>query len=308
MGTNARSRIQSDSAEYIFLQDRKSPTESKVSPPVLSCNGGGPGYTVRRMRPLVKASVATAVLSALAWWGDRGIPTRSLTRALKPSTESIESGLSTLCPPGTLPDHAGCVPLPAMAQETDSDRQKAPEHVGLLPDRTKALGAYELPVKAVDGTAVLTRGYEPQRPGTRQADCGNGQGPHLGLDLGTGPDAQVTSVALEGQDGQAEVVFVGELVGTTVVTMHRVKRQGQEVRVLVIYGQLGATEPSCVVGQSIATGSVVGRAKGEGASALHLETREVRASASQLELGSLKLLEGQVSIATDPRNVLAMKR
>ena len=56
-------------------------------------------------------------------------------------------------------------------------------------------------------------------------------------------------VPLEHQEGDAEVVFVGPLFGTTVITRHTVREGGQLRDYLLLFGHLDAPAPGLAAGR-----------------------------------------------------------
>ena len=114
-------------------------------------------------------------------------------------------------------------------------------------------------------------------------------------------------VALEAQQGAAEVLFVGELFGTTVATSHTV-REGDRLRQYVaLYGHL--ERAAITPGAKLEAGDVLGAAGDSGSPGivhLHFEIRQVRENVS---LGDVardprRLVNAAVSVACDPRNVV----
>jgi hypothetical protein len=117
----------------------------------------------------------------------------------------------------------------------------------------------------------------------------------------------VKVVTLDGQDGKAEVVALGDLFGKTAITLHHVGEGSHQRQYLVFYGRLDAFGPGIATDKTLDGGEVVGFAGDSGTPGqvhLHLEIRQVREDLDvhPLEIGRLD--DQSVSIPTDVRNVL----
>lgn len=133
---------------------------------------------------------------------------------------------------------------------------------------------------------------------------------HGGIDLAARRGTEVRVVALEHQQGEADVLFVGPLIGNTVVTRHSVRESGILREYLVFYGHLQAPASGLIRGASVAEGSVigfVGDSDSPGAVHLHLEIRQVRANVDSQALAKGELLLNARTVACDPRNVLPLQ-
>jgi murein DD-endopeptidase MepM/ murein hydrolase activator NlpD len=116
--------------------------------------------------------------------------------------------------------------------------------------------------------------------------------------------------ALEHQEGEAEVVFAGQLFGTTVATSHTVREGGRLRQYVVLFGHLerAIATPGAKPARGETLG-LVGDTGSPGLVHLHLEVRQVR---EQIELGEVasdgrRLVDPAVTVATDPRNVLVLR-
>jgi murein DD-endopeptidase MepM/ murein hydrolase activator NlpD len=119
----------------------------------------------------------------------------------------------------------------------------------------------------------------------------------------------VRLVALEHQQGDADVLFVGPLIGNTVVTRHSVRESGVLREYLVFYGHLQAPASGLIRGVTVAEGTVlgfVGDSDSPGVLHLQLEIRQVRANVDSQALAKGELLLNARTVACDPRNVLPL--
>jgi len=238
-----------------------------------------------------------------------------------------------VCPPRFLPVEGAargplsCLPLPspgrplrgARAERLASEPLRAEpvrwglqsESIPRLPGRPDRYELYELPVESAGlvspasptdlGGDDLARWLRPDR---------RPSGELAGLRIETSPDAPVSLPDLEGQQGAAEVVLVGQMVGVTVATRHRVEQSAGLRDYLLLFGDLSRPGPEIVSGASIGPGAVVGYAGDRGgtdAPHLYLEVRQLRLGA---RLGSSRLVDlvrPTTSIPCDPRNVLRLR-
>jgi murein DD-endopeptidase MepM/ murein hydrolase activator NlpD len=118
-------------------------------------------------------------------------------------------------------------------------------------------------------------------------------------------------VALEHQEGDAEVVYAGALYGTTVVTRHALREGGRVRDYILLLAHLDAISPGITPGVTVREGQVVGTVGDSGSPRivhLHLETRRVREGVdlSKIPAGAPMIAES-VSVVCDPRNVLPLK-
>jgi hypothetical protein len=237
---------------------------------------------------------------------------------------------ATACPAGTLPDGEICVHLPgaddvdgaedALATENAhrerSGRWTVYEQIPRLPDRPASYDAYVYPVPpGLPGGHSVVSGYDldraddSQRRGRTLHAVGHG-----GVDL---PDPRGTPaklVPLEHQVGDADVLYVGRLFGTTVVTRHTLREGGRLRDYVLLFGHLDAPGPGLVAGRPIREGELVGFVGDTGSPELihlHLEARRVREGldiATRVRTrGGGAILEGDATVVCDPRNVLPLK-
>ncbi len=233
---------------------------------------------------------------------------------------------TSACPAGTFPDGEACVHLPTADDESldapvaenahrdRSGRWAIYDQIPRRPERPADYDAYRYPIPpGLPGGHFVVSGYdldrpdETQRRGARIHAVGHG-----GVDLPQKKGTPVTLVALEHQEGDAEVLFTGPLFGTTVLTRHTVREAGQLRDYLVLFGHLDAVAPGLTAGAHVKEGDLLGYVGDTGSPELvhlHLEVRRVRDGVDPRSAGvGGALLDGHVSIVCDPRNVLPLQR
>ncbi len=267
------------------------------------------------LRTLVPALGLVAFLAAGA---GAALPPRGLTLVVHSATEAPP--LLAPCPPGLLPDGDSCVRLPEEnegAPEAESASNAHHDLHGLWvvydqiprrPDRPEDYGAYRYPVPYRPGSVVS--GYDLDQPGRaataspRRRSTGHGA-----IDLAAPKGTPVRLVALEHQEGDAEVVYVGPLCGTTVVTRHSLREGSALHDYLVLYGHLDAPALGLVdhVGATVRDGDTLGFVGDTGSPGLvhlHLEARRVRDGVDAARVRAATLVDGATSVVCDPRNLL----
>jgi murein DD-endopeptidase MepM/ murein hydrolase activator NlpD len=241
---------------------------------------------------------------------------------------SINRGSINACPPGTLLDGDVCVHLPGdpesgedvlaaeNAHRERTGRWTVYEQIPRRPDRPASYDSYRYPVPAgLPGGHFVVSGYDLDRPDDSQR---RGRSLHAvghgGVDLPDPRGTPVTLVALEHQVGDADVVFVGHLFGTTVATRHTVREGGRLRDYVLLFGHLDAPAAGLVAGRTIKEGESVGFVGDTGSPELihlHLEARRVRdgvdVGARVHERSGGALLEPDATVVCDPRNVLPLK-
>jgi len=232
---------------------------------------------------------------------------------------------SAFCPRGTLPDGDACVHIPGESDEAD-DAEGAPDpessvnthrdsmgrwvvydEIPRRPDRPADYGTYVYPVPCEPNGCVvsgydLDRSDEQQRRGRRLRQVGHGA-----VDLLEPRGTPIAVVPLEHQEGPAEVVYVGPLFGTTVVTRHTVREGGRLRDYLVLCGHMDSTSPGIRPSALLREGDVIGAVGDSGSPGrvhLHLEVRRLRDGVDASRLAPFALASGVSSIVCDPRNVL----
>jgi hypothetical protein len=237
---------------------------------------------------------------------------------------------TTACPPGTLPDGDVCVHLPgaadldgaedALASENihreRTGRWTVYEQIPRLPDRPASYDAYLYPVPpGLPGGQFVVSGYDLDHPDDtqRRGRTLHAVG-HGGVDLPDPRGTPVKLVPLEHQVGDADVVYVGPLFGTTVVTRHTLREGGRLRDYVLLFGHLEAPAPGLVAGRAIKGGELVGFVGDTGSPELvhlHLEARRVREGldiADRMKAkGPGSMLQNDATVVCDPRNVLPLR-
>lgn len=277
------------------------------------------------MHPLVRASLGVAAFAALGALAPPRASARRLSAA--PATPAARApSPSALCPRGTLPDGGACVDfLHAFDDEGDElvaqsnwhidrrGRVETYDQVPRLPERPADFSAFRFPVKTPDrpGVPFVMSGYDLDRPNDAQR-----RGAHIravghgGVDLTAPRGADVRLVTLEHQDGEAEVLHAGPLVGTCVVTRHVLRENGRLRTYLVVYGHLDGIAQGLTPGQPVREGDLlgyVGDTGSEGLVHLHLEVRRVRDEREGKPTAPGHVMDQAWTIAVDPRNVLPLR-
>jgi murein DD-endopeptidase MepM/ murein hydrolase activator NlpD len=231
---------------------------------------------------------------------------------------------ATQCPEGSLPDGDVCVALPLEGSEgpelpdvTNTHRDRRGQWVRYdqiprLPERPADYDLYRYPVApGMPGGHAVISGYDLDQPNERQR---RGQTlshvGHGGVDLPQRKGAPIVMVPLEHQEGDAEVLFVGDLFGRTVVTLHTVREGGQVREYVMLFGHLDAAAAGLSKGAHLASGDLVGTVGDTGSPELvhlHLEARRVRTTVNIRSEPGYKLVANECTVVCDPRNVLPLK-
>jgi murein DD-endopeptidase MepM/ murein hydrolase activator NlpD len=120
----------------------------------------------------------------------------------------------------------------------------------------------------------------------------------------------VTLVAVEHQRGEAEVIYVGPLFGTTVATRHTVREGGQLRDYVLLFGHLDAPAAGVQAGTHVKEGDAIGYVGDTGSPSLvhlHFEARRVKGGVDASKLGPSALVDGSNTVVCDPRNVLPLR-
>lgn len=211
-----------------------------------------------------------------------------------------------MCPLGTLPDHGACVPVPltprseAEAQGPSPERERAGryqeyDYIPKLPERPADYSAYRLPVAPLATPSSLAACQAAGRPSA--------------IDIAQKRGAEVRLARLEQQEGDAEVLFVGPLLGNTVVVRQAVREGGALREYLALYGHLERVAPGLARGSSLSDGALVGFAGDSGSPGvvqLHYEVRRVRPGFEARALEPDDFSKSSRTVACDPRNVLEL--
>ena len=232
------------------------------------------------------------------------------------------------CPLGSLDDDGFCVQLddeatgdaPGLvargAHRTKSGRWDPYDQIPLLPDRPSDYNAYKYPVPPpADGAPERVSGYDLDRPDVEQRRGVQIRAVgHGAIDLMRPKGTPVRLLQLRAQVGDAQALFSGRLIGTSVVTVH-LRREGQDTATyLVFYGHLNDAAEGTAAPGMLAEGTLLGHV-GDSASPgvvhLHLEVRRWRSDKSPANVlekeGPAGLLARANSVVCDPRNVLPLK-
>lgn len=228
------------------------------------------------------------------------------------------------CPPGTAPDGEVCVHLvaaddgPLAEAKTNAHRERSGrwatyEQIPRLPERSEDYDAYRYPIPAglANGHYVVS-GYdldqpdEKQRRGRTLTHVGHGA-----VDLPQVKGTPVKMIALEHQEGDAEVLFTGHLFGTTILTRHTLREGGRSRDYVMLLGHLDSISAGVTVGERIKEGDVVGAVGDTGSPSLvhlHLEVRRVREGIDLAKVpAGQPMIADVVSVVCDPRNVLPLR-
>jgi hypothetical protein len=251
--------------------------------------------------PLVRGAVLVGLLAALSRGAevDAQPPAPKLVAIPVGSAQGTGGSGTSACPPGTLPDARVCIPVPAREPASQPRDLEAKDQVPKRPERPPSYLAYQLPVALLD---QRIRPSDPLEAGETRLRTG-------GFELNAMPGAKVFLPALEAQQGNAEIVHAGTLLGPTIVTRHRTRFGDSERVYLLILGHLERLAEGLTPGRKLEPGTPVGSI-GEGGltgPVLHLEVRQSRQGVDANTLRPEDLLDPSKTIATDPRNVLALK-
>ncbi|GMV17384.1 MAG: peptidoglycan DD-metalloendopeptidase family protein [Myxococcales bacterium] len=277
------------------------------------------------MQPLTQATALCAALAALSQAAEQGRPLVSSPPARPPvpgAAAAPPRAFASACPQGTLPDQGVCIPVPqgalggaALEAEQNVHRDKRGawrfyDQIPRRPERPSDYRRYRWPVPPLPGQNLVVSGYDLDRPDVQQR-----RGTHIkavghgGLDLGQRRGAEVRLVALEHQTGEAEVLFVGEVFGNSVVTRHSV-REGDRLReYVIVYGHLEGPAPGLSRGMNLREGSLIGFVGDSGSPGdvhLHLEVRRVREGVNVASLAPGELTKNARTVVCDPRNVMPL--
>jgi murein DD-endopeptidase MepM/ murein hydrolase activator NlpD len=273
------------------------------------------------------AAAALVALLSLGAGAAQGTAVHVAAGASLSSPASTEIPLSpALCPVDTIPDGDACVRLPGDDDSPEAEAESNAHHdkrgrwivydqIPRRPERPADYDAYRYPVPCARGCVVsgydLDRPDESQRRGRRLSHVGHGA-----VDLPEKKGTPIAMVPLEHQEGDAEVVFVGSLFGTTVITRHALREGGQLRDYVLLFGHLDAPAPGLQVGGHLKEGDLVGFVGDTGSPELvhlHLEARRVRTGVDVGKLasaswgGGAAMIANENSVVCDPRNVLPLR-
>lgn len=237
----------------------------------------------------------------------------------------LTPGRPILCPDGAIPDDDVCVRPPddgeggpeaeasANGHHDRTGRWVIYDQIPRRPDRPADYDAYRYPVgcEGPHDTGCVVSGYDLDRPDDTQR---RGRKLHYvghgAVDIPQKKGTPITLVPLEHQEGDAQVIYVGPLFGTTVLTRHAVREAGHLRDYLVLFGHLDTTAPGLAAGSILRAGDPVGTVGDSGSPELvhlHLETRRVREGVDISRLTPGAAIDNAASIVCDPRNVLPLR-
>ena len=226
------------------------------------------------------------------------------------------------CPPDTIPDGDVCVhveeeaaadaPVARGAHRERSGRWSVYDQIPRRPERPADYDAYRYPIPPglANGRSVLS-GYDldlpdpDQRRGRRIRAVGHG-----GVDLPQRKGTPIRAIPLDHQEGDATVLYVGDLFGRSVVTRHVLREAGGLRTYVLIFGHLDAPAPGLARGAPVREGDVVGFVGDTGSPELvhlHLEARRLRDGVDLDAHAGPDVVSDAVTIVCDPRNVLLLR-
>jgi murein DD-endopeptidase MepM/ murein hydrolase activator NlpD len=177
------------------------------------------------------------------------------------------------------------------------------------PDRPADYDAYRYPVPCPHGCVVsgydLDRPDESQRRGRHLTYVGHGA-----VDIPEPKGTPIAFVALDHEEGDAEVVFVGPLFGTTVIARVSLREGGRLRDYILLFGHLDAAASGLAPGAQLKEGDLVGMVGDTGSPSLvhlHLEARRVREGVNVAKLSGPAIIANENSVVCDPRNVLPLR-
>jgi murein DD-endopeptidase MepM/ murein hydrolase activator NlpD len=176
------------------------------------------------------------------------------------------------------------------------------------PERPADYDAYRYPVPC-DHDCVVS-GYDLDRPDDLQRHKRHAAVGHGAVDMPQKKGTPVVMVRLEHQQGEAEVIYVGPLFGTTIVTRHVLWEGGERRDYLLLFGHLDLQAPGIEVGAHVREGDLIGFVGDTGSPErvhLHLEARRVRAGVDVGKLLPTAMIANENSVVCDPRNVLPLR-
>lgn len=280
------------------------------------------------MRALVSSrwSWSTGALALFTLLGSAGpLPPLRIAMAVAAPELGSPSLVHGACPEGTAPDGDVCVHLSVLADDGElapsranihrdrAGRLASYEQIPRLPERPADYDAYRYPIPAgLPGGHAVVSGYDLDRPDDQQR-----RGPRLrhvghgGVDLPQAKGTPVSLVALEHQEGDAEVLYAGPLFGNTVVTRHTLREGGRLRDYVVLFGHLDRIAAGTSAGSHLNDGDLVGTVGDTGSPSLvhlHLEIRRVREGVDLAKTpAGPALVTEAVSTVCDPRNVLPLR-
>jgi murein DD-endopeptidase MepM/ murein hydrolase activator NlpD len=243
------------------------------------------------------------------------------------AAEGLDFAGDAVCGAGTFSDDGVCVSwefneegILALTEASrshieNSGQRKTYDQIGKQPDRPENYDLYVYPVPpGLPGGQYVISGYDLDRPDPLQR---RGRGlthvGHGGVDVPGKRGTPIRLVRLEGQQGEASLLYSGPLFGLSVVTLHTVLEGAETRQYMVLHGHLDGAAP-LALGSPLADGVVLG-AMGDSGSPnlvhLHLEIRRFRAGVAPEQVlktsGAYALVQDHQSVVCDPRNLLPLR-
>ena len=226
------------------------------------------------------------------------------------------------CPVDSLPDDGLCLSLkgngesPELSPSKSAHRERSGEwnvydQIPRRPERPADYDAYRYPIPpGLAGGHSVVSGYDLDMPDERQRRGRMKAIGHGGVDLPQRRGTPVKLVALEHQEGDADVLYVGPLFGNTVITRHAIHESGKLREYIVLFGHLDSYAPGVAAGTTLHDGDLIGGVGDTGSKELvhlHLEVRRVRdgVNLAKVPAGG-PLLAESTTVVCDPRNVLPL--
>ncbi|MDF2694791.1 MAG: hypothetical protein K0S65_3174 [Labilithrix sp.] len=253
------------------------------------------------------------------------VPGRATAAPMPAAAEGSTAQLTAgTCLPGTAPDGDVCIHLvaaddgPVAEARENVHRERTGrwttyEQIPRLPDRPADYDAYRYPIPpGLAGGHHVVSGYdldqpnEKQRRGAALKHIGHGA-----VDLPQAKGTPVNMIALDHQEGDAEVLYAGGLFGTTVLTRHTLREGGRLRDYVLLLGHLDSIAPGVTVGTTVKEGQLVGTVGDTGSPTLvhlHLEVRRVREGVDLAKVpAGMPMIAESVTVVCDPRNVLPLR-
>lgn len=258
-----------------------------------------------------------------------GARSSSVVEAPLARTAATPAGAPALaeasCNAGTAPDGEVCVHLIATDDSAPyaeaventhrerSGRLATYEQIPRLPERPADYDLYRYPIPpGLAGGHYVVSGYDLDQPDAKQRRGATLR--HVGhgaVDLPQAKGTPIHMIALDHQEGDAEVLFVGPLFGTTVLTRHALREGGRLRDYIMLLGHLDSVAPGVTPGVIIKEGQLVATVGDTGSPRLvhlHLEVRRVRESVDLAKIPAGGPMIGEaVTVVCDPRNVLPLR-
>lgn len=271
---------------------------------------------------VLRIEVPTASASTVTMGATPSVDAVPLTEA------ELAAASAKQCPTGTMIDDGACIELPtdlSYGEDPVGSPEGEPvenghfekngkwlayEQIPRRPDRPADYAAYLYPIPpGLPGGKSVVSGYDLDLPNALQRRGKMRAVGHGAVDLPQKKGTPIKMMALDHQVGDATVIHVGKLMGTSVVTLHTLREGGRTRDYVMIYGHLDHPAPKLKPGDVLKAGDLVGFVGDTGSPELvhlHLEARRVRDGVDGRKLLPGKILLPESTIVCDPRNVLPL--